>query len=75
MERDRDRMDATIVSESCLVRGRRSGSRPPMPSHGVGGLWGGCVRPASVSRAEHDALKTEVAELLRIVQELRADEK
>ena len=28
-EHRRARVDATIVCESCLVRGRRSGSRPP----------------------------------------------
>ena len=33
VERDRARVDATIVCESCLVRGRRSGSRPPTSSH------------------------------------------
>ena len=31
VERDRARVDATIVCESCLVRGRRSSLQPPMP--------------------------------------------
>ena len=40
MERDRARVGATIVCGSRLVRGRRSGSRPPTSSHDVGGLRG-----------------------------------
>ena len=38
-------MGATIVCGSRLVRGRRSGSRPPTSSHDVGGLRGGLWRP------------------------------
>ena len=51
VERDRARVDATIVCESCLVRGRRSGSRPPASSHDVGGLWGVCGDPPTRASA------------------------
>ena len=51
VERDRARVDATIVCESCLVRGRRSGSRPPTSSHDVGGLRGVCGGPSTRASA------------------------
>ena len=51
MERDRARVGTTIVCESCLVRGRRSGSRPPTSSHDVGGLRGVCGGPPTRASA------------------------